>query len=91
MAERKFVGTGRRKASVARVQMVPGKGTITVNGRDVREFFPYETNIMDLMRVKRHILGTRTLSTIEQLASDLNSDGDINIMDVMKLIKIILI
>ena len=48
-------------------------------------------NIMDLMRVKRHILGTRTLSTIEQLASDLNSDGDINIMDVMKLIKIILI
>ena len=50
MAERKFVGTGRRKASVARVQMVPGKGTITVNGRDVREFFPYETNIMDLMQ-----------------------------------------
>ena len=50
MAERKFVGTGRRKASVARVQMVPGNGTITVNGRDVREFFPYETNIMDLMQ-----------------------------------------
>ena len=50
MAERKFCGTGRRKASVARVQMVPGKGTITVNGRDVRDFFPYETNIMDLMQ-----------------------------------------
>ena len=50
MAERKFVGTGRRKASVARVQMIPGNGTITVNGRDVREFFPYETNIMDLMQ-----------------------------------------
>lgn len=48
--ERKFVGTGRRKASVARVTMVPGKGNITVNGRDVREFFPYETNIMDLMQ-----------------------------------------
>ena len=47
-------------------------------------------NIMDLMRVKRHILGTRTLSTVEQLASDLNSDGDINIMDVMKLINIII-
>ena len=30
--------------------MVPGKGNITVNGRDVREFFPYETNIMDLMQ-----------------------------------------
>ena len=50
MAERKFLGTGRRKASIARVQMVPGKGTITVNGRDVRDFFPYETNIMDLMQ-----------------------------------------
>ena len=50
METRKFVGTGRRKASVARVQMVPGNGTITVNGRDVRDFFPYETNIMDLMQ-----------------------------------------
>lgn len=43
-----FIGTGRRKRSVARVTMVPGKGTITVNGRDVREYFPYETLVMDL-------------------------------------------
>lgn len=50
METRKFRGTGRRKASVAKVEMVPGKGNITVNGRDVREFFPYETNIMDLMQ-----------------------------------------
>lgn len=50
MAERVFKGTGRRKASIAQVRMVPGKGNITVNGRDVREFFPYETNIMDLMQ-----------------------------------------
>ncbi len=28
----------------------PGTGKITVNGRDVREFFPYETNVMDLMQ-----------------------------------------
>jgi len=49
MAEKRvFLGTGRRKASVARVKMVPGKGNITVNGRDVRDFFPYETNVMDL-------------------------------------------
>jgi len=48
--ERVFKGTGRRKSSVARVRMVPGKGTITVNGQDVREFFPYETNVMDLMQ-----------------------------------------
>lgn len=50
MAENKYYGTGRRKASVARVTLVPGSGNITVNGRDVREFFPYETNVMDLMQ-----------------------------------------
>ena len=50
MADRKFYGTGRRKASIARVTMVPGTGKITVNGRDVRDFFPYETNVMDLMQ-----------------------------------------
>jgi small subunit ribosomal protein S9 len=48
--ERIFTGTGRRKSSVARVRMVPGTGKITVNGEDVREFFPYETNVMDLMQ-----------------------------------------
>lgn len=45
-----FLGTGRRKSSVAQVKMTPGTGKITVNGRDVREFFPYETNVMDLMQ-----------------------------------------
>lgn len=45
-----YLGTGRRKASVAQVKMTPGKGKIVVNGQDVREFFPYETNIMDLMQ-----------------------------------------
>lgn len=52
MAEvRKFYGTGRRKASVARVTLIaPGSGKVLVNGRDVREFMPYETNVMDLMQ-----------------------------------------
>ena len=51
MAEKKmYIGTGRRKSSIAQVKMFPGKGKITVNGRDVREFFPYETNVMDLMQ-----------------------------------------
>ncbi len=52
MAEvRKFYGTGRRKASIAKVTLIaPGTGKITVNGRDVREFMPYETNVMDLMQ-----------------------------------------
>jgi len=49
MAEKKvYTGTGRRKTSVARVQLIPGKGKITINGRDVRDYLPYETLIMDL-------------------------------------------
>ncbi len=32
-------GTGRRKTAVARVRMYPGKGTITVNGKSVRDYF----------------------------------------------------
>lgn len=48
--ERVFIGTGRRKSSVAQVKMVPGTGKITVNGRDVKDYFPYETYVMDLMQ-----------------------------------------
>ena len=47
---RKFYGTGRRKSSVARVTLVPGKGNVTVNGRDVHEYFPHEVLVMDLMQ-----------------------------------------
>ena len=50
-----FIGTGRRKSSIAQVKMVPGKGNITVNGTSVNEFFPYETNIMDLKQPKHLI------------------------------------
>ena len=48
--KRSFYGTGRRKGSVAKVTLTPGTGKITVNGRHVRDFFPYETNVMDLMQ-----------------------------------------
>lgn len=45
-----YIGTGRRKSSVAQVKMTAGKGEITVNGVDVREYMPYETLVMDLMQ-----------------------------------------
>lgn len=45
-----FIGTGRRKRSVARVRMTSGKGKITINGRDVNEYLPFKTLIMDLMQ-----------------------------------------
>ena len=45
-----YIGTGRRKSSVAQVKMTAGTGKITVNGVDVREYMPYETLVMDLMQ-----------------------------------------
>ena len=39
----KYYGTGRRKSSVARVNLVPGKGKITINKRDIDEYFGLET------------------------------------------------
>ena len=38
-----FYGTGRRKSSVARVYLVPGKGNITINKRDIDDYFGLET------------------------------------------------
>ena len=38
-----FYGTGRRKKSIARVRLVEGNGTITVNGRDLNEYFGADT------------------------------------------------
>ena len=38
-----YIGTGRRKQSVARVFMTPGTGTITVNGRTLEEYLPQAT------------------------------------------------
>ena len=39
----RFYGTGRRKSSVARVYVTPGSGKITVNKKDVDEYFGLET------------------------------------------------
>ena len=43
MANAKFYGTGRRKSSIARVYLVPGTGKITINKRDIDEYFGLET------------------------------------------------
>ncbi|MCD8194942.1 MAG: 30S ribosomal protein S9 [Coprobacillus sp.] len=43
-----YYGTGRRKSSSARVYLTQGKGKITVNGRDVNEYMPFDTLVMDL-------------------------------------------
>ena len=38
-----YLGTGRRKSSIARVRLVEGSGKITINGKDIEEFFGLET------------------------------------------------
>ena len=43
MANVQYYGTGRRKKSVARVRLVPGTGVITINKRDIDEYFGLET------------------------------------------------
>ena len=42
-ATTQYLGTGRRKSSVARVRLVPGTGVIKINKRDLEEYFGYET------------------------------------------------
>ena len=59
---RAFIGTGRRKSSVARVILTPGTGKITVNGRDVNEYMPFEVLVMDL---KQPLELTNNLETFD--------------------------
>ncbi len=43
MANVQYMGTGRRKTSVARVRLIPGSGKITINKRDIDDYFDFDT------------------------------------------------
>ena len=43
MAKEQYYGTGRRKSSVARVRLIPGNGKVTINGRDIDDYFGLDT------------------------------------------------
>ena len=60
-----YYGTGRRKSSVARVYVVSGNGKITVNGRDVNDYMPFDTLVMDL---KQPLVLTETESKYDVVA-----------------------
>ena len=64
--EKKFCGTGRRKSAIARVILTPGSGKITVNGRDINEYMPYETLIMDL---KQPLVATNNENTFDVICN----------------------
>ena len=50
MAEKVFTATGRRKTSVARVSLKPGKGRITINAKSLQEYFGRETARMIVLQ-----------------------------------------
>jgi len=50
MAKKQFAATGRRKSSVARVRLIPGKGEITVNKKSLDEYFGSEIQKRELRR-----------------------------------------
>ena len=43
MASERYYGTGRRKSSVARVYLMPGSGKVTINKKDMDDYFGLET------------------------------------------------
>ncbi len=57
MAAIKYNSTGRRKRSIARVTLVPGKGNITINEREFENYFPRETLRM-IIRQPLNLTGT---------------------------------
>lgn len=62
MAGVRYYGTGRRKKSIARVYLVPGNGNITINKRDIDQYFGLET--LKLI-TKQPLLLTDTLSRFD--------------------------
>ena len=50
MAEKVFTATGRRKTSVARVFLTPGKGKITINNKSLQDYFGRETARMIVLQ-----------------------------------------
>ena len=61
-----YLGTGRRKSSIARVRLVEGTGKITINKKDIEEFFDLETL---KVIVRQPLTVTNTLSKYDVICS----------------------
>ena len=66
MALVNYYGTGRSKTSVARVRLVPGAGKVTINGRDMEEYFGLKT--LELI-VRQPLVLTEMVDKYDVLAS----------------------
>ena len=61
-AVQEFLGTGKRKTSVARVRLTTGTGKITVNGKDIKEYFIIESLIGD---AKQPLVLTELINSVD--------------------------
>ena len=66
MAKEQFYGTGRRKSSIARVRLIPGNGTITINKRDIDDYFGLDTL---KVIVRQPLVLTKTVAKFDVVAS----------------------
>jgi len=66
LATVQYIGTGRRKTSVARVRLIPGSGRIIVNKRDIDDYFDYDTL---KVLVKEPLILTDTLGKYDVIAN----------------------
>ncbi|MGI6169699.1 MAG: 30S ribosomal protein S9 [Christensenellales bacterium] len=66
MAKEQFLGTGRRKEAVARVYLSAGSGNITINSRDIEDYFGLETL---KMLVRAPLVLTSTLGKFDVLVN----------------------
>jgi len=66
MAIVQYQGTGRRKKAIARVRLVPGEGKVTINKRDIDNYFGLETL---KMTVRQPLVLTDTLGRFDVLVN----------------------
>jgi small subunit ribosomal protein S9 len=59
LAQVQYIGTGRRKKSIARVRLVPGDGKIIINNKDLNDYFGLETLKVEVRR-PLNITGTES-------------------------------
>ena len=66
MAQVQYIGTGRRKSSVARVRLVPGTGKIIVNSREIEDYIPFEAL---RVVVRQPLVATETVGSYDVLVN----------------------
>ncbi len=66
MAQVQYIGTGRRKSSVARVRLVPGDGKVIINDREIESYIPFAA-----LRavVNQPLVATETLGSYDVLVN----------------------